>query len=193
MMKKLFIEFTALSLAMMPSPYSFDGNNRGRYAGLMNKNKYSLPDLTINRKTLPKGLQISLEEFSFIKKSHLIGLSYKIIVNGEVSWSNAKTRIKAIAKLNAQLEEFINKNSIQKIQDYPEFDVIEIEKTKIEIKLQKGDYEYLCYRTICNNKKAIYYNHSTKKHYCQECADFINNENRKDALRLYGHELCILV
>jgi hypothetical protein len=55
----------------------------------------------------------------------------------------------------------------------------------------KGDYNQECNRTACNNLEAVYYNHSTRKYYCPVCAFHINEANRADAQRLYGHELCL--
>lgn len=55
----------------------------------------------------------------------------------------------------------------------------------------KGEYNGICNRTSCNNTPATWYNHSTLKHYCRGCASVINECNHSDAMRLYGHELCI--
>jgi hypothetical protein len=54
----------------------------------------------------------------------------------------------------------------------------------------KGDLQGECNRTACENKNAVYYNHSTEKYYCWYCAGLINDLNMSDALRMYGHELC---
>lgn len=39
---------------------------------------------------------------------------------------------------------------------------------------------------------ADFYNHSTQKYYCRECAWELNTDrfNRVDALKMYGHDLC---
>lgn len=63
-----------------------------------------------------------------------------------------------------------------------------IEETVIEP--SKGDYNVECNRTACSNKNAVFYNHSTQKHYCDDCAEMINTANHADAMRMYGHELC---
>jgi hypothetical protein len=47
-----------------------------------------------------------------------------------------------------------------------------------------------CNRTACQLPNAVWYNHSTQKYYCHSCADDINQWNHKDALELFGHELC---
>lgn len=61
-------------------------------------------------------------------------------------------------------------------------------------KPDKGKLGGSCNVTACQlEASAFYYNHSTQKHYCQVCAKAINNANRQDALRLYGHELCTRV
>lgn len=49
-----------------------------------------------------------------------------------------------------------------------------------------------CNITSCNLGNAQHYNHSTKKYYCWPCAKTLNMENRTDAMRLYGHDLCTL-
>ncbi len=59
--------------------------------------------------------------------------------------------------------------------------------------MAKGDLNGECYRTACSNKWARYFNHSTEKHYCIQCARLINDVNRKDAIAMYGHDLCIFV
>ena len=57
----------------------------------------------------------------------------------------------------------------------------------------KGDMDDECNRTVCKNKGAVWFNHSTKKFYCSECAWIINDANKKEAMRIFGHELCTLV
>ena len=57
----------------------------------------------------------------------------------------------------------------------------------------KGQYNAECNRTACNNQEAIYYNHSTREHYCHSCAMEINYWNRKDSIEMFGHDLCTLV
>lgn len=55
----------------------------------------------------------------------------------------------------------------------------------------KGDFDQKCNRTSCNSENARYYNFSTRKYYCAECARIINFYNDFDAIKLYGHSLCI--
>jgi len=57
--------------------------------------------------------------------------------------------------------------------------------------MAKGDYQQECNRTVCKNSHADYYNYSTRKYYCAPCAFLINDANRLDAIRLFGHELCL--
>lgn len=54
----------------------------------------------------------------------------------------------------------------------------------------KGNFNNECNRTACKVSPATYYNHSTRKYYCKACADLINDENRSDSIRLFGHDLC---
>lgn len=56
----------------------------------------------------------------------------------------------------------------------------------------KGQLDGTCYRTICDNTPALYWNKSTKKHYCVACAEMINDAIRGEAYALYGAELCQL-
>ena len=53
-----------------------------------------------------------------------------------------------------------------------------------------GSYLGLCNRTACRAPKANWYNHSTRKYYCFDCAIMLNRENFIDAMRLFGHDLC---
>lgn len=56
----------------------------------------------------------------------------------------------------------------------------------------KGEHNGSCNRTACQAPGANYYNHSTRKYYCEPCAILINNANRQDAMRMFGHDLCTL-
>ncbi len=55
----------------------------------------------------------------------------------------------------------------------------------------KGEENKECNRTACSNKPAIYYNHSTRKYYCVQCARMINDVN-PESYRIYGHQLCTI-
>lgn len=57
----------------------------------------------------------------------------------------------------------------------------------------KGHFGQECNRTACNELFAFYFNHSTRKYYCVKCARLINNMNRVEAMKLFGHDLCTLV
>lgn len=56
----------------------------------------------------------------------------------------------------------------------------------------KGKYMGSCNRSSCLAPGAYWYNHSTRKYYCENCAHWLNTDdfNRRDALLLYGHDLC---
>jgi hypothetical protein len=58
--------------------------------------------------------------------------------------------------------------------------------------VKKGEWGGECNRTVCKEPLAVWYNHSTRKYYCQRCAGLINDANRKDAQEMFGHELCTL-
>lgn len=51
--------------------------------------------------------------------------------------------------------------------------------------MAKGDYKEECYRKECSQGVATFYNKSTGKHYCEECARMINVHNISHSLRLY--------
>ncbi len=57
--------------------------------------------------------------------------------------------------------------------------------------MKKGQYLGKCNRTACDSQNAIYYNHSTKEHYCPQCARTLNMYN-PESQRLFGHELCTI-
>lgn len=60
------------------------------------------------------------------------------------------------------------------------------------LKPDKGLKGGSCNRTACQAPGAVYFNHSTEKYYCRRCAEDLNIANRWDAMKMYGHDLCIL-
>lgn len=50
-----------------------------------------------------------------------------------------------------------------------------------------------CNRSAYLQIPATHYNHSTREHYCANCAKLINDANHRDAMEMFGHELCTLV
>lgn len=55
----------------------------------------------------------------------------------------------------------------------------------------KGKQNGRCNVTSCQAPGATWFNHSTRAWYCRPCAMAINRVNRVDAMRFYGHELCL--
>lgn len=55
----------------------------------------------------------------------------------------------------------------------------------------KGEFNQVCNRTDCSNKGATFYNKSTRMYYCPDCAHTINMYNRKDAMEMFGTDLCV--
>lgn len=55
----------------------------------------------------------------------------------------------------------------------------------------KGNKNEECNRTDCQQPPAEYYNYSTRKWYCAECAAKINRLNYHEAMQMFGHELCL--
>lgn len=56
--------------------------------------------------------------------------------------------------------------------------------------IPKGELGGECNRSACDKSNAVFFNHSTEKYYCPKCARTINEYNKKDAMELYGHNLC---
>ncbi|TDQ27667.1 hypothetical protein [Tenacibaculum caenipelagi] len=57
----------------------------------------------------------------------------------------------------------------------------------------KGELNGTCNMSSCTTgKKANWYNYGSRKHYCENCARRLNADefNQRDAMRLFGHELC---
>lgn len=56
----------------------------------------------------------------------------------------------------------------------------------------KGKKDCNCNRTDCQKPKAEWYNHSTRKWYCEECANWLNTDifNYREAMEMWGHLLC---
>lgn len=58
----------------------------------------------------------------------------------------------------------------------------------------KGEFGKNCNRSTCQNPNSAYwYNYSTRKYYCGDCAILINEANKEDATKLFGHDLCLEV
>ena len=58
----------------------------------------------------------------------------------------------------------------------------------------KGLYLGLCNLSSCKTEKpATYHNYGNSKYYCKECAERLNSDeyNKRDAMRMFGHDLCI--
>lgn len=54
-----------------------------------------------------------------------------------------------------------------------------------------GEYDGTCNRqSSCNNSHATWFNNSTRKYYCRECAYLINQAN-PEWLREYGEKICV--
>jgi len=59
----------------------------------------------------------------------------------------------------------------------------------------KGNFNEECNITSCQKpNSATWFNHSTRKYYCESCAKRLNNDyfNKIDAHRMFGHDLCTL-
>jgi hypothetical protein len=54
----------------------------------------------------------------------------------------------------------------------------------------KGVLNGNCNRVSCQQPNADWYNHSTQRHYCVNCAATLNNVNHYDAMEMFGHALC---
>lgn len=65
-------------------------------------------------------------------------------------------------------------------------------KPHVNIPFTKGEFGKECNRTVCENKNAKWYNCSTQKYYCAECANLINRVN-PEFTKENGFPLCKLV
>jgi len=63
----------------------------------------------------------------------------------------------------------------------------------------KGGYGGVCFRKACSTLNAVWYNRETDKHYCEECAEKINNSwaytvlqhnKTNEPFKLNAHPLC---
>lgn len=55
---------------------------------------------------------------------------------------------------------------------------------------KKGKKDGDCNRTQCQKPGATWFNHSTRKYYCVDCAYMLNKVNKDWAVDAYGHDLC---
>lgn len=55
----------------------------------------------------------------------------------------------------------------------------------------KGQKDGNCNRDDCQKPGATYYNFSTRKWYCPECAKKINRHLYFEAHEMFGHDLCL--
>lgn len=56
-----------------------------------------------------------------------------------------------------------------------------------------GEFNKLCFRTICQRPEAVWYNRGSHKHYCAECAYMLNKENLPFYGSTDGRPMCIKV
>lgn len=104
-----------------------------------------------------------------------------------ICYSTPKTRAKSIHKIEQEILSYASQVPLKTLIERNEMGIMFIERPL------KGHWNGDCNRTACNKSPASYYNHSTQKYYCKECALMINEHNRADAHRLYGHDLCLHV
>jgi hypothetical protein len=73
----------------------------------------------------------------------------------------------------------------KRIKDAPRYD-------EPKLKADKGEMNGSCNRTACQKPGADWFNHSTRKYYCANCAYDLNTDrfNHQDAWQMYGHDLC---
>lgn len=139
-----------------------------------------------------KGHKIEMVKFT-IETPHFIA-NITLPVSGGSPKSIGKKRI----LMGNELKTYVAKNTKEDLIKFGQFEITPIEpkitpKANLKQFLDKGDYQGICNRTACETKlAAVYFNHSTKKHYCQVCADMINKVN-PESYEMYGHELCTLV
>lgn len=70
------------------------------------------------------------------------------------------------------------------------------DKSEVKTELKKGgkgEYNGVCNMSSCNTGiPATWYNHGSYTYYCPKCAKRLNSDeyNKRDAQRLFGHNLC---
>lgn len=57
-------------------------------------------------------------------------------------------------------------------------------------KNDKGEKFGSCNRTACQKPGANWFNHSTRKYYCEDCAIDLNFHNADLSIDMFGHYLC---
>ncbi len=123
--------------------------------------------------------------------------SYQQVIN----WIRKKYEIHIEIYCNNSVWGYIltklNGTTIKEITDDVFFNQPEIATTiAIEEVIKymfKGELNGICNVTACKTGMvATWYNHSTEKHYCPECAERLNTDphNKTYAMREFGHNLC---
>lgn len=200
---KTILALTALSVAMMPSGTMYDSEPARR----SRRSNYKMPENHREKNPLPeesivitdphKGHKVEAFEFSFNWQNKILKITCQI------SYGNEKSRLKAISRKQGELAEYIKVTPLEKIHAFKQFTIEStfspapqkgiVRKQALPQTSLKGAYEGVCNRTACTtNLSALYYNHSTREHYCRECAKMINEMN-PESYQMYGHELCTLV
>lgn len=156
---------------------------------LRNYKRENKPFLFPDPKNMPKGHKGRYITFEYQIQGHLVRA--EVLVSGGTD----KSLKKNIVTMGGEIHDYIVETGIQDLIKFNQFEIVELpkEETKVEeLPRLKGMKNGNCNRTACQKPGAVYYNHSTEKYYCAECATMINDMNRTDAIRLYGHDLCTL-
>lgn len=129
--KSILVAMAGLALTSMSqnSIYGQGKLTKRVYPDELQPRRYGpiVPSLTIDRDNLAKGHTIGYKVFAFGSehgdKMPLLGQEVRIIVGSEYSFSTSKTKAKNLAKIEAQLLNFIKFNSLKKISTTPGFHV----------------------------------------------------------------------
>ena len=148
---------------------------------------------------IPKGHTTEPIDFAFNWQGYIL------TINCTISYGTKGSRHKKIASTQGILAEYIKVTPLDKIKEFGQFRVSEDPRPKVKPKFSKETIDALsdgieknilkgvlngnCNRTVCQKPGAVYYNHSTEKYYCSECADKINKMN-PESFQIYGHQLC---
>jgi hypothetical protein len=95
---------------------------------------------------------------------------------------HTKTRYKSVHPVDRMIEDTYKRN-------------VREAKARADLhanpKADKGDKNGSCNRIDCQKPGAYYFNHSTRRYYCGECARLINQACRYDSFVTgLGHDLC---
>lgn len=170
----------AYATAIMAAGMMMGGTQQVRRSPMSRRYKEaSRPFIFPKENNVPKGHVHEYLTFQFELNGHNI-IVEKVLVSG----GTLKSYHKNIKTIQGELANYLRETGIQDLIKFAQFQIIEIKKeepiiTTPSIENLKGALNGNCNRTACQKPRAVYYNHSTQKHYCPTCAKMINEVNHQ--------------